>query len=107
MNLTCKLRNRRRRERAKEIPVKKRKRALRNRAVSTLEPEAAVLDQVLAGAGRGGIVVIPSLNPAFEKARGRTICRVHALSGAGSPWLAQTGPRYGASAGRCLATRSL
>ena len=66
MNLTCKLRNRRRRERAKEIPVKKRKRALRNRAVSTLEPEAAVLDQVLAGAGRGGIVVIPSLNPAFE-----------------------------------------
>ena len=106
MNLTCKLRNRRRRERAKEIPVKKRKRVLRNRAVTTLEPEAAVLDQLLAG-GRGGIVVIPSLNPAFEKARGQTICLVHALSGAGSPWLAQTGARYGASAGRCLATRNL
>lgn len=73
VSLTCKLRNRRRRERAKEIPVKKRKRELRNRAATTLEHEAALLDQVLAEASSGGVVAIPSLKPAFEQALGRKI----------------------------------
>ena len=73
VSLTCKLRNRRRRERAKEIPVKKSKRELRNRAAATLEREAALLDQVLAEASTGGVVAIPSLKPAFEKALGREI----------------------------------
>lgn len=73
VSLTCKLRNRKRRERAKEIPLRKKKRELRNRAATTLAREAALLDQVLTEAGSGGIVVIPSLKPAFEKAIGREI----------------------------------
>lgn len=73
VSLTCKLRNRRRRERANELPVRKSKRALRHRAAATLVQEAAVLDHVLAGAARGGVVVIPRLKPAFEKALGRTV----------------------------------
>lgn len=73
ISLTCKLRNRKRRERANEIPVKKQKRELRNRATTTLTHEAALLDQVLASAARGGVVVVPRLKPAFEKALGRKI----------------------------------
>ena len=73
VSLTCKLRNRKRRERANEIPVRKTKRELRNRATATLAQEAALLDRVLAEAGGGGVVVIPSLKPAFEKALGREI----------------------------------
>lgn len=73
VSLTCKLRNRKRRERAKEIPIRKSKRELRNRAVATLAHEAALLDRILTEAGRGGVVVIPSLKPAFEKALGREI----------------------------------
>ena len=73
VSLTCKLRNRKRRERAKEIPIRKSKRELRNRAVATLAHEAALLDWILTEAGRGGVVVIPSLKPAFEKALGREI----------------------------------
>jgi len=44
VSLTCKLRNRKRRERANEIPVRKSKRELRNRAAATLVQEAALLD---------------------------------------------------------------
>ena len=60
VSLTCKLRNRKRRERAKEIPLTKKKWELRNRAATTLAREAALLDQVLTEAGSGGIVVIPN-----------------------------------------------
>ena len=73
ISLTCKLRNRKRRERANEIPVKKQKRELRNRATTTLTREAALLDQVLAEAASGGVVVVPRLKPAFEEALGRKI----------------------------------
>jgi hypothetical protein len=73
VSLTCKLRNRRRRERDHEIPVKKRKRELRNHAAATLEREGQLLDKVLGSAARGGVVVIPSLKPAYEKALGRSI----------------------------------
>jgi Winged helix-turn helix len=73
VSLTCRLRNRRRREQAQEIAPKKRKRELRNRAGATLAEEARLLDQVLAQASHGGVVVIPGLKPAFEKALGRTI----------------------------------
>ena len=71
VSLTCKLRNRRRREEAKEIPIRKRKSSLRNRAMSTLEREAALIDEVLVEAASGGVVVIPSVKPAFERALGR------------------------------------
>ncbi len=73
VSLTCKLRNRRRRERANEIPVRRSKRELRNRATATLVEEAALLDQVLAQASAGGVVAIPSLKSAVEKALGREI----------------------------------
>jgi len=73
VSLTCKLRNRRRRERDHEIPVKKTKRQLRNHAATTLEREAKLLDSVLASAARGGVVVIPNVKPAYEKALGRSI----------------------------------
>jgi hypothetical protein len=70
VSLTCKLRNRRRRELAQEIPTKQPKSALRNRAISTLEREAALIDEILVQAAQGGVVVIPSLKPAFEQALG-------------------------------------
>jgi hypothetical protein len=73
VSLTCKLRNRRRRELAQEIPTKQSKSALRNRAISTLEREAAIIDQILVKAAQGGVVVIPGLKPAFEQALGREI----------------------------------
>jgi Winged helix-turn helix len=73
VSLTCKLRNRRRRELAQEIPTKQPKSALRNRAISTLEREAALIDEILVQAAQGGVVVIPSLKPAFERALGREI----------------------------------
>ena len=73
VSLTCKLRNRKRRERANEIPVRKTKRELRNRATASLAQEAVLLDQVLAKASDGGVVAIPSLKPAFEKVLGREI----------------------------------
>ena len=73
VSLTCKLRNRRRRELAQEIPTKQPKSALRNRAISTLAREAALIDEVLIQAAQGGVVVIPNLKPAFERALGRAI----------------------------------
>jgi transposase len=73
VSMTCKLRNRRRRELAQEIALKKRKRELRNHALFSLEREAALLDHVLAKAARGGVVVIPQLLPAFEKALGKSL----------------------------------
>ena len=73
VSMTCKLRNRRRRELAKEIEPKKNKRQLRNHAHASLEQEAAALDQVLANASTGGIVIIPRLLPAFEAALGKKL----------------------------------
>ena len=65
VSMTCKLRNRRRRELAQELEPKKHKHQLRNHAHASLELEAAALDQVLAGAAKGGIVIIPQLPPAM------------------------------------------
>jgi Winged helix-turn helix len=73
VSMTCKLRNRRRRELAKEIEPKQRKSQLRNHAHASLEREAAALDQVLVKAVSGGVVVIPQLLPAMEKALGKSL----------------------------------
>ena len=73
VSATCKLRNRRRREAAGELAPKKSKRELRNRAIADLGRESAILDVVLAGSEQGGVIVIPALKPAFEKALGRPI----------------------------------
>lgn len=73
VSLTCKLRNRKRREDAGEIKIKRKKAELRNRATLSLEKEAAILDKLLTGYEGGGIVTIPTLLPAFEKAIGKPV----------------------------------
>ena len=73
VSATCKLRNRPRREAAGELTPKKRKRELRNRAAANLERESAILDEVLTGSAQGGVIVIPALKPAYEKALGRPV----------------------------------
>ena len=73
VSMTCKLSNRRRREIAREIEPKKHKSQLRNHAYASLEQEAAALEQVLAKACEGGVVVIAQLLPTFEKALGKPL----------------------------------
>lgn len=73
VSLTCKLRNRTRRERAGELIPRKRKRDLRNHAVASIERESVILDGLLKDAAHGGVVVIPRLLPAFEKALGKKV----------------------------------
>lgn len=43
------------------------KTALRNHALADLEREASILDEGLADAQKGGIVVIPQLKPLIEE----------------------------------------
>ena len=57
--------------------VPQHKQQLRNRARADLMLEAKVLDEVLANASTGGVVIIPRLKPAIEAKLGRSI----ALSG--------------------------
>jgi transposase len=73
VSMTCKLRNRKRREAIGEIAPRRRKKELRNRAMMTLEKEASILDELLVNANNGGVVTIPLLKPAFEKAIGKTV----------------------------------
>ena len=73
VSMTCKLRNRRRRELAQKLEPKKHKRQLRNHAHASLDKEAAALDHVLAEACGGGVVIIPWLLPAFEAALGKSL----------------------------------
>ena len=47
------------------------KTALRNHALADLEREASILDEVLADAQKGGIVVIPQLKPLIEEKVGK------------------------------------
>ena len=57
--------------------VPQHKQQLRNRAHADLLLEAQVLDEVLANAAQGGVVIIPRLKPAIEAKLGKSI----ALSG--------------------------
>jgi hypothetical protein len=52
-------------------PASRGKRALRNRAKADLEREKQVLDEVLATAAAGGIVVIPRIKPEVEALLGK------------------------------------
>jgi dienelactone hydrolase len=49
------------------------KRELRNRASATLQVEARILDEVLADASQGGVLVVPQFKPAIEKRLGKTL----------------------------------
>lgn len=49
------------------------KRQLRNRANADLECERQILDEVLAHAASGGVVVVPQIKPAIEARLGKTL----------------------------------
>lgn len=83
---TCSMRTRYCRVARCEEEAPQTKRALRNRAITTLEREAQILDQVLEKAAQGGVVVIPRLKEKIEKQLGRrvslsTIYRILARNG--------------------------
>lgn len=70
---TCNLRTRYCKVARREREAPRSKRALRNRAKATLEREAQILDEVLEGAMRGGVVVVPPLKGKVEKRLGKSI----------------------------------
>jgi hypothetical protein len=70
---TCNLRTRYGKVARGERQVPRSKRALRNRANATLEREARILDEVLEGSMRGGIVVVPPLKEKVEERLGKPV----------------------------------
>lgn len=70
---TCTLRTRYCKVARHEREAPRSKRALRNRAHATLEREAQILDDVLAGAMRGGVVVVPPLKENVEERLGKPV----------------------------------
>lgn len=70
---TCTLRTRYCKVARRECAAPRSKRMLRNRAHASLEREAQILDDVLAGAMRGGIVVVPPLKGAIAKRLGKPV----------------------------------
>jgi len=71
--VTCSMRTRFAQISGGARPVPRSKRALRNRAKADLEREKQVLDEVLATAVTGGIVVIPQIKPEVESKLGKTM----------------------------------
>ena len=70
---TCNLRTRYCKVARHERKAPRSKRALRNRANTTLEREAQILDEVLEGAMRGGVVVVPPLKEKVEERLGKPV----------------------------------
>jgi len=70
---TCTLRTRYCKVARHECEAPRSKRALRNRAHATLEREAQILDEVLAGAIRGGVIVVPPLKDKIAERLGRPV----------------------------------
>jgi transposase len=70
---TCNLRTRYCKVARHEREAPRPKRALRNRANATLEREAQILDEVLEGAMRGGVVVVPPLKDQVAERLGKPI----------------------------------
>jgi len=68
---TCVMRRRFAKVASGEMEAPRRKDQLRNRAKTDLENERKVLDEVLADAANGGVVVVPRLKPALEAKLGR------------------------------------
>jgi len=63
---TCRMRTRFVQVSAGQRPASRRKRTLRNRAKADLARERQILDEVLASAASGGIVVVPRIKPEVE-----------------------------------------
>jgi transposase len=70
---TCTLRTRFMAVREGRRRAPRRKSDLRNRAKASIEQEARVLDEVLAEASQGQVLVIPHLKPLIEQRLGRTL----------------------------------
>ncbi|MEW5967543.1 MAG: winged helix-turn-helix domain-containing protein [Pseudomonadota bacterium] len=70
---TCNLRTRYCKVARREREAPRSKRALRNRANATLEREAQILDEVLAGAMRGGVIVVPPLKDKIAERLGKPV----------------------------------
>jgi hypothetical protein len=70
---TCNLRTRYCKVARHEREAPRPKRPLRNRANATLEREAQILDEVLAGAMHGGVVVVPPIKEQVEDRRGKSV----------------------------------
>ncbi len=77
VSVTCNMRTRFGRVIEGVQTVPQHKQELRNRAHADLATEARVLDEVLADAATGGVIVIPRLKPAIEAKLGKLM----ALSG--------------------------
>lgn len=73
VSATCRLRSRYCKVARQEEAAPRPKRELRNRAKATLEQEARILDEVLTGAMRGGVVVVPPLKGEIEKRLGKPV----------------------------------
>ncbi len=71
VNATCAMRSRFAQIAEGILKPPRAKTALRNHAWVDLDKEAQILDEVLAGAQAGGIVVIPQLKPLIEMKRGK------------------------------------
>lgn len=70
---TCAMRTRFGKVAAGLIEPPRAKCQLRNRAHATLQREAQILDEVLAAAAAGEVVVVPPLKPAIEARLGKTV----------------------------------
>jgi hypothetical protein len=71
VGVTCNVRMRYCRVARREREAPRAKRALRNRAHATLAREAQILDEVLEGAMRGGVIVVPPLKEKVEQRLGK------------------------------------
>ncbi|MDD2777112.1 MAG: winged helix-turn-helix domain-containing protein [Gallionella sp.] len=73
VGVTCTMRTQFARTLSGEEKAKRGKHALRNRAKASLEREAEILDEVLAQAAVGGIVIVPPLKPLVEAKLGKSM----------------------------------
>ena len=70
---TCTMRTRFGKVTAGLVAAPRSKRQLRNRANADLEREKQILDEVLAHAADGGVVIIPRIKPAIEAKLGKAM----------------------------------
>jgi transposase len=70
---TCTMRTRFAKIAAGAVASPRSKRQLRNRANVDLEQEKRILDEVLANAATGGVVIIPRIKPDIEARLGKTL----------------------------------
>lgn len=73
VGVTCTMRTRIGKEQGGAKKVTRSKRELRNRAKASLEKESRILDEVLAQAATGGVVIVPPLKPLVEAKLGKPI----------------------------------